>query len=86
MENMIPGRRSMWVIMVLIMATTHIPQVTKVTAVSIPLAVLVGISEECGFRGFLPLLLAAKTGLPMAAIVIISGVFCGVSLRCCTRA
>eukprot|EP00903_Cladosiphon_okamuranus_P013591 g12658.t1 len=52
-------------------------QVTKVTAVSIPLTVLVGISEECGLRGFLPLILAAKTGLPMAAVVVVSGVFCG---------
>eukprot|EP00752_Nemacystus_decipiens_P001531 g1501.t1 len=53
-------------------------QATKVTAVSIPLAVLVGISEECGFRGFLPLLLADKTGLPTAAVVVLSGAFCGV--------
>lgn len=86
MESVIHGRRSMWVILMLNIATTHIPQVTKVTAVSIPLAVLVGVSEECSFRGFLPLLLAAKTSLPMAAIVVVSGVFCGVSLRCCTRA
>lgn len=65
-------------VMMLKIDTTLTRQVTKVTAVSIPLAVLVGISEECGFRGFLPLLLAAKTGLPTAAIVVVSGLFCGV--------
>lgn len=54
------------------------------TAISIPLAALVGVSEECGFRGFLPLLLEAKTGLPTAAIVVLSGLFCGV--RGCRRA
>lgn len=73
------------VIMMLNTTTTWIRQVTKVTAISIPLAVLVGISEECGFRGFLPLLLAAKTGLPMVAIVVVSGVFCGVRLCCRAR-
>lgn len=71
----------MWVITLPDIATARIRQVTKVTAVSIPLAVLVGISEECGFRGFLPLLLAAKTGWPMPAVVVVSGAFCGVRLR-----
>ncbi|CAM9208962.1 unnamed protein product, partial [Hapterophycus canaliculatus] len=53
-------------------------QVAKVTGVSLPLALLVGFAEECGFRGFLPLILSAKTGLPTAAVVILSGLFCGV--------
>ncbi|CAN0111903.1 unnamed protein product [Pylaiella littoralis] len=52
-------------------------QAVKVSAISVPLAALVGWSEECGFRGFLPLMLAAKTGLPTAAVVLLSGVFCG---------
>lgn len=55
-----------------------IAQVTKVAAVSIPLSMLVGISEECGFRGFLPLILTTHTSLPTAAIVVLSGIFCGV--------
>ncbi len=55
-----------------------IKQVAKVTAVSIPLALLIGFSEECVYRGFFPLLLAAKTGLPLSAIVGISASFCGV--------
>lgn len=54
-------------------------QVAKVTAVSIPLAVLVGFCEECVYRGFFPLFLAARTRLPLAAIVGLSAVFCGVS-------
>ncbi|CAM9419980.1 unnamed protein product [Ectocarpus sp. 4 AP-2014] len=53
-------------------------QVTKVAAVSIPLSMLVSASEECGFRGFLPLILATHTSLPTAAIVVLSGIFCGV--------
>ncbi|CAN0016470.1 unnamed protein product [Scytosiphon promiscuus] len=53
-------------------------QLAKVTGVSLPLALLVGFAEECGFRGFLPLILSAKTGLPTAAVVILSGLFCGV--------
>eukprot|EP00903_Cladosiphon_okamuranus_P013588 g12655.t1 len=52
-------------------------QVAKVTAVSIPLAVLVGFCEECVYRGFFPLLLASKTRLPLAATVGLSAVFCG---------
>lgn len=50
------------------------------TALSIPLALLIGFSEECVYRGFFPLLLAAKTGLPLSAIVGISATFCGVRL------
>lgn len=53
-------------------------KVAKVTVVSIPLAVLVGFCEECVYRGFFPLLLAAKTRLPLVAIVGLSAVFCGV--------
>ncbi|CAN0398291.1 unnamed protein product [Ectocarpus sp. 8 AP-2014] len=53
-------------------------QVTKVAAVSTPLSMLVSASEECGFRGFLPLILATYTSLPTAAIVVLSGIFCGV--------
>eukprot|EP00752_Nemacystus_decipiens_P001534 g1504.t1 len=52
-------------------------QVAKVTAVSVPLAVLVGFCEECVYRGLFPLLLASKTRLPLAAIVGLSAVFCG---------
>lgn len=48
------------------------------TTVSTALALLVGFCEECVYRGLVPLLLAAKTGLPLAAIVGISAVFCGV--------
>ncbi|CAB1097781.1 unnamed protein product [Ectocarpus sp. CCAP 1310/34] len=39
---------------------------------------IVSVSEECGFRGFLPLILATHTSLPTAAIVVLSGIFCGV--------
>ncbi|CAM9638151.1 unnamed protein product [Ectocarpus sp. 12 AP-2014] len=53
-------------------------QVTKVAAVSISLSMIVSASEECGFRGFLPLILATHTSLPTASIVVLSGIFCGV--------
>lgn len=53
-------------------------KVAKVTAVSIPLALLVSFCEECVYRGFFPLLLASKTRLPLTAIVALSAVFCGV--------
>lgn len=56
----------------------QIKQVVRVSAVSIPLAVLIGFSEECVYRGFLPLILAAKTRLPLIAIVGIPAVCCGV--------
>lgn len=52
----------------------------KVTAIAIPLAILVGFAEEFTFRGYLPLILAAKTGLPTAAIVLFSSVIFGVRL------
>ncbi|CAM9203915.1 unnamed protein product [Ectocarpus sp. 13 AM-2016] len=52
-------------------------QLGKVTGVVIPLSMLVGLCEECAFRGFLPLILAAKTGLPMAAIVALSATIFG---------
>ncbi|CAN0016402.1 unnamed protein product, partial [Scytosiphon promiscuus] len=52
-------------------------QVARVAAVSASLALLVGFCEECVYRGLVPLLLAAKTGLPLAAIVGISAIFCG---------
>lgn len=48
-------------------------------AIVIPLATLIGFAEECTFRGYLPLVLAAKTGLPSAAVIGISGVIFGVS-------
>lgn len=57
----------------------RIGQLGKVTGVVIPLSMLVGLCEECAFRGFLPLILAAKTGLPMAAIVALSATIFGVS-------
>lgn len=53
-------------------------QVARVAAVSVPLAMLVALCEECVYRGLVPLLLVAKTGLPVAAVVGISAVFCGV--------
>lgn len=56
-----------------------VEQVAKVTSVVIPLSMLVGFCEECAFRGFIPLLIAAKTGLPTAAVVVLSGVIFGVS-------
>ncbi|CAM9548817.1 unnamed protein product, partial [Ectocarpus sp. 8 AP-2014] len=52
-------------------------QLGRVTGVVIPLSMLVGLCEECAFRGFLPLILAAKTGLPMAAIVALSATIFG---------
>eukprot|EP00752_Nemacystus_decipiens_P001536 g1505.t2 len=60
-------------------------QVAKVTAVVIPLAILIGFCEECAFRGLLPLFIAAKTGLPTAAVVALSGVIFG-SLHAATLA
>lgn len=51
------------------------------TGVVIPLAILIGFCEECAFRGLLPLFIAAKTGLPTAAVVALSGVIFGVSAR-----
>ncbi|CAM9821572.1 unnamed protein product [Ectocarpus sp. 12 AP-2014] len=53
-------------------------QVAKVAVVSVPLAMLVALCEECVYRGLVPLLLVAKTGLPVAVVVGISAVFCGV--------
>lgn len=50
-------------------------------AVSIPLAVLIGFCEECVYRGFLPLILSAKAGLPLTATVGVSAVCCGVRRR-----
>ncbi|CAM9203840.1 unnamed protein product [Ectocarpus sp. 13 AM-2016] len=52
-------------------------QMTRVAVVSVPLAMLVALCEECVYRGLVPLLLVAKTGLPVAAVVGISAVFCG---------
>ncbi|CAM9450891.1 unnamed protein product [Ectocarpus sp. 12 AP-2014] len=52
-------------------------QVARVAVVSVPLAMLVALCEECVYRGLVPLLLVAKTGLPVAAVVAISAVFCG---------
>ncbi|CAM9548887.1 unnamed protein product [Ectocarpus sp. 8 AP-2014] len=52
-------------------------QVARVAVVSVPLAMLVALCEECVYRGLVPLLLVAKTGLPVAAVVGISAVFCG---------
>ncbi|CAN0111505.1 unnamed protein product [Pylaiella littoralis] len=60
-------------------------QVAKVTSVAIPLSMLVGFCEECAFRGFIPLVIAAKTGLPTAAVVVLSGVIFG-SLHAATFA
>ncbi|CAM9568887.1 unnamed protein product [Ectocarpus sp. 6 AP-2014] len=60
-------------------------QLGKVTGVVIPLSMLVGLCEECAFRGLLPLILAAKTGLPMAAIVVLSATIFG-SLHAATVA
>lgn len=51
------------------------------TGVVIPLAILIGFCEECAFRGLLPLFIAAKTGLPTAAVVALSGVIFGVRAR-----
>lgn len=56
-------------------------QVSKVTGIVIPLAILIGVCEECTFRGLLPLIVAAKTGLPTAAVVVLSGMIFGVSPR-----
>lgn len=53
-------------------------KVAKVMVVSVPLAALVGFCEECVYRGFFPLLLASKIRLPLAAVVALSAVFCGV--------
>lgn len=55
----------------------------KVAGIAIPLSMLVGLCEEFAFRGFLPLILAAKTGLPTAAIVAVSATIFGVSLFFC---
>lgn len=52
---------------------------TTVLAITIPLATLIGFAEEFTFRGYLPLILAAKSGLPLAAVVGVSGVIFGVS-------
>ncbi|CAM9418933.1 unnamed protein product [Ectocarpus fasciculatus] len=52
-------------------------QVGKVAGIAIPLSMLVGLCEEFAFRGFLPLILAAKTGLPTAAIVAVSATIFG---------
>eukprot|EP00904_Undaria_pinnatifida_P006092 jgi/Undpi1/2612/HiC_scaffold_13.g05991.m1 len=52
-------------------------QASKVLAIVIPLATLIGFAEEFTFRGYLPLLLAAKTGLPSAAVIGLSGVIFG---------
>lgn len=57
-------------------------QVARVAVVSVPLAMLVALCEECVYRGLVPLLLVAKTGLPVAAVVGISAVFCGVRRSC----
>lgn len=53
-------------------------QAAKVLAIVTPLATLIGFAEECTFRGYLPLILAAKTGLPSAAVIGLSGVIFGV--------
>lgn len=55
-------------------------QAVKVLAIVIPLATLIGFAEECTFRGYLPLILAAKTGLPSAVVIGLSAVIFGV--RC----
>ncbi len=51
------------------------------TGIVIPLSILVGVCEECAFRGLLPLLIAAKTGLPTATVVALSAVIFGVTVR-----
>lgn len=61
-------------------------QMAKVTGIVIPLSMLVGFCEECAFRGFLPLILAAKTGLPLPAVVLLSGIIFGVSERALQQA
>ncbi|CAM9382385.1 unnamed protein product [Ascophyllum nodosum] len=53
-------------------------QVAKALILVIPLASLVGFAEEFTFRGYLPLILAVKTGMPAVAIVGVSGVIFGV--------
>lgn len=52
-------------------------QAVKVLAIVIPLATLIGFAEECTFRGYLPLILAAKTGLPSAVVIGLSAVIFG---------
>lgn len=60
----------------------HVEQVAKVVGVVIPLSMIIGFCEECAFRGLLPLIIAAKTGLPTAGVVLASGIIFGVS--CCS--
>ena len=55
-----------------------VAQVAKALILVIPLASLVGFAEEFTFRGYLPLILAVKTGMPAVAIVGVSGVIFGV--------
>lgn len=52
-------------------------QAAKVVALGVPYAVLVAFCEEHCYRGFLPLILAAK-GLPNAAVVGLSAFVFGV--------
>lgn len=54
-------------------------QVAKVMGVVIPLSMIIGFCEEFAFRGLLPLIIAAKTGLPTAGVVVLSGLIFGVS-------
>ncbi|CAN0016265.1 unnamed protein product [Scytosiphon promiscuus] len=60
-------------------------QVAKVVGVVIPLSMIIGVCEECAFRGLLPLIIAAKTGLPAAGVVVLSGLIFG-SLHAATLA